>query len=149
MRYRFVNGGRFSFVHPMTNKSYTHEALTDFYDTVGVPRHLHTDRGGEFTSKKWKRAKGSRGICKQTLTESHSSWQNGQSLSSTSHNSTMTSRRHFQRTSRSLPDGWACHTGLDRPCATTCWYQADVSYPGPQSQSLPAMTWKVRNSRML
>ena len=72
----FVNGGRFSFVHPMTNKSYTHEALADFYDTVGVPRHLHTDGGGEFTSKKWKRAKGSGGICKQTLTEPHSSWQN-------------------------------------------------------------------------
>ena len=72
----FVNGGRCTFVHPMTKKNFTHEALKDFYDTVGIPRHLHTDGGGEFTSKLWKRTRVSGGICKQTLTEPHSPWQN-------------------------------------------------------------------------
>ena len=72
----FVNGSRFTFVAPMQNKSDTHRALTDFHDHVGIPRHLHTDGGGEFSGKLWNRAKASGGICKQTLTEPHSPWQN-------------------------------------------------------------------------
>ena len=72
----FVNGGKFSFVYPQVKKGDTDQALATFYDMNGIPYHLHTDGGGEFTSKKWNNVRVTGGTCKQTLTEPHSPWQN-------------------------------------------------------------------------
>jgi hypothetical protein len=72
----FVNGSKCSYVQPMEKKSETPEALQNFYDDIGVPNHLHTDGGGEFTGKRWKKVRITGGICKQTTTEPHSPWQN-------------------------------------------------------------------------
>ena len=72
----FVNGSRCTFVYPMEKKDETDQALATFYDNIGIPNHLHTDGGEEFTNKKWKNVRESGGTCKQTLTEPHSPWQN-------------------------------------------------------------------------
>ena len=60
----------------MEKKGKTHEALANYHDDIGVPRHIHTDGGGELSGKKWDRVLASEGVCKQKLTETHSPWQN-------------------------------------------------------------------------
>ena len=72
----FVNNLDFMRFVPMRKKKAAGHALEEFFQDVGVPRHLHVDNAPELNSGHWKTVRESQGGIRQTTTEPYSPWQN-------------------------------------------------------------------------
>ena len=71
----FATEHNHSYVSPMPVKSHAHVALTEYYENVGVPRHMQMDGAKELTEGHWKKNILEQQI-KQTRSETDSQFQN-------------------------------------------------------------------------
>jgi hypothetical protein len=71
-----INDVDFSRFYPHKRKNQAPEALSQFFEDVGVPSHIHTDGAKELCLGEWKRVREQQGGVKQTIVEPYSPWQN-------------------------------------------------------------------------
>ena len=72
----FVNNMSFSKLVPMRTKGEAGQALSEFFQTIGIPSKLHTDGAKEQSLGTWKKVREEAGNISQTIVEPHSPWQN-------------------------------------------------------------------------
>jgi hypothetical protein len=72
----FINDLEFSKFVSMEKESNAGKALSQFFEDVGVPAHIHTKGAKALTLGDWKKVRETQGGIKQTLTELLSPWQN-------------------------------------------------------------------------
>jgi hypothetical protein len=61
---------------PMEAERFAGNALSEFFQDVGIPTHIHTDGAKALTEGNWKKVREDQGGVKQTLAEPFSPWQN-------------------------------------------------------------------------